>query len=876
MSTQEVATRRHLGNRSNDARPLVVVADSTPVTAREKTAVPAKRGRVAVVRHGEYFQSPHPRRDIFALRDAGFDVDVICDAEGGKPHLELVDGVTVIRLPIRHKRGKMGRYLFEYVAFPILAAGALAARSIRHRYDYVEIDTMPTWLIASAVVPKLLGAKVVLYMFEHMAELAATDRGLNERHWLIRFIDSIEMVCVRSADRVLTPAERNRELYIQRGIPPHKIVFIPNCPDEGMFLPTDFAFPRPPRSSRPGSNGTARPFRLVTHGSLLERYGIQILIEAVARLKPSIPELELDIIGSGEFEPNLMVQANTLGIADSVRFIGPVQFEQMAAKLLEADIGVGPYLLDLLPNKMMEYLVLGIPAIAADWPTMRRYFGDDAITYVRPNDVEELMAAIQTLYLDPGLRAQQAMTAHRQYVDSLAWSRARHTYLSVYGVESSFPAIDTLDSREVPDISPRRRRGWLSFVLGQSRGPRNALTRLPTILSRFGFSARKSTMQLDHFLAVTDKHKVTPTILVTGVTARRHPEMILELGRRGVEIGAHGFVHNDYSQLTHLEQVEQVGRARNELAALGLKVHGWRCPYSRSNEHTLDAVRQARLAYDATPVFEWPAFDAVGVTMTSEVRADYERLRRLFGVRDAGSQAVLPRLVNGLVEIPMSIPQDEDMIDRLHLDGTKCVDVWLWMVNESRRVGEAFVICLHPERAELMAGALDATLARARELSDVWIVPLKEIAEWWTERAAAQLTISRAAEGRWTVCLKGSDRVVARLGAQTITGAGMIEAESSSKPVVGLSNLWPNATQQRIQECGYLCEMVEPGMTEFYLDDEFSFDTRPEVIVRALQGCTRITRLEPWPVSYRSCLSISGDIDALTLFDFAMRLQEFS
>ena len=86
-----------------------------------------KKRRIAVVRHGEYYQ-PHPRRDIFALRDAGFDVDIFCDSEEGKPHKESIDGVTVFRLPIRHKRGRMGRYMFEYVAFPLLAAGALALR----------------------------------------------------------------------------------------------------------------------------------------------------------------------------------------------------------------------------------------------------------------------------------------------------------------------------------------------------------------------------------------------------------------------------------------------------------------------------------------------------------------------------------------------------------------------------------------------------------------------------------------------------------------------------------------------------------------------------------------------------------------------------
>ena len=224
---------------------------------------------------------------------------------------------------------------------------------------------MPTWLIVAATVPKFLGAKVVLYMFEHMAELTATDKGLTERHWLIKLIDSIEMACVRAADTVLTPAERNRELYIYRGISPEKIKFIPNCPDENMFLAETGVDVTVARARARKDSAHSEEFRLVTHGSLLERYGIQILIDAIASLRESIPGIRLHIIGSGEYEPDLKEKVAHMGMDDIVTFVGPVPFENMAARLIGADLGVGPYLLDLLPNKMMEYLLLGIAAVAA-------------------------------------------------------------------------------------------------------------------------------------------------------------------------------------------------------------------------------------------------------------------------------------------------------------------------------------------------------------------------------------------------------------------------------------------------------------------------------------------------------------------------------
>ena len=823
------------------------------------------RGRIAVVRHGEFYQ-PHPRRDLVALRDAGFEVDYICDAEDGKPTLERIDGINVIRMPLRHKRGGLGRYIFEYTAAPLLAGGALTVRSLRRRYDYVEIDTMPTWLIAAAVVPKLLGSSVVLYMFEHMAELTATDRNLDEDNLLIRLIDAVEMVCIRAADRVLTPAERNRELYIERGIDPDKIVFIPNCPDENLFLAGLNGHDRRKASD------AQKEFRLVTHGSLLERYGIQLLLEAVASLRADIPEIRLDVIGSGEYEPSLKAKSRALGLDEFVTFGGPIPFEQLAARLIEADLGVAPYLLDLLPNKLMECFLLGIPAIASDWPTMRRYFGDDAVTYVPPNDVGALAAAIYDLYQHPTKRSRQAKAAQKQFLSTLAWSRTRHDYLGVYGVE---PGLIVSEETAAKPGS----RGWIPFVLGQSRGPKNAAKRLPTILHRFGLSAAKSIKNFEQVLAVTDRHSVTPTLPVTAVTAKRHPNVVNWLRDRGVELALHGYVHNDYSALSATEQLIQIQRARTEMTSLGFPVRGWRCPYSRWNPETIKALNATGFEYDATPVYEWPAFQQEGIHLGADEQADYDRLCRLFNVRDAATRAVLPELVEGLTQIPMSIPQDEDMVDRLHLGTGDISRVWLRVLRDSHCHGEVFAICLHPERARFCAEPLDATLTEARRLGNVWIAPLGDISDWWKERAQARVELHSTGDGSWKVATNASSRVSTTFANLRLEGTGSAEIDSAHKPAAYASSAWPVSTLNRIIEAGFVVEGNGAGPAGYTvdLDQEFSPADDAEVVVRALQSRGHeLVRIQPWPDNFASCLSITGDIDALTLFDFAMRLKEFS
>src|SRR5918911_795178 len=383
---------------------------------------------------------------------------------------------------------------------------------------------------------------------------------------------------------------------------------------------------------------------------------------------------------------------------------------------------------------------------------------------------------------------------------------------------------------------------WVQFVLGQSRGPRNMAARLLTIMARFGLGPRKSLAHLAVLLGITDRWAVRPTLPVTAVVARRHPQVMHWLAERGVELAAHGYVHNDYEALAREAQFEQVQRAHDELLRLGLHVQGWRCPYSRWNAHTLAAVRAAGFAYDATPTYAWPAYAQEHIALPPHAAADYARLCRLFGVRDAGRQSVLPTMVDGLVQIPMSIPQDEDMVDRVHLNAASMSRVW-------RR-----------------------------------------------ERAAARVTVHADGDGRWHVAVRGPSRLVTGRGAQLLRGSGVLTVTTPHKPVIGAGPAWPAPTLQRLHEAGYLCEdsaadgapatwaaptralRARRGRDPRYaldLDRALTADTPPDAVVRFVaERDADLVRIQPWPAGYRSCLSVTGDIDAVTLFDFALRMKE--
>jgi len=367
-------------------------------------------------------------RNVLALRDAGFTVDLICDRDPSRPRLEHVDGITVLRTLMEHKRHSKARYLLEYAALPFMAAATMLLRATRGRYQYVEIDSPPDWLILAGMIPKVTGAKVTMYIFDNIPELLSTDYGLSPNHPVMRVMLAALRMGARLSDGVIAPHSMVRHNLIDQGVSPEKIVaVVPNVPDERVFLSHAVALGSHPATASAG-------FRLVTHGSLLKRYGIETLLEAMSLARVDIPNLHLDILGDGQYRANLEEIAARLDLQQHVSFLGMVPFAEVAPRLQQADVGVVPMWADFVPNKLMEYLALGLPAISSDSPALRLYLDDGALCYVPPKDARALADAIVALYCDPVRRAALAERGHQVFTEHLSWTRTRHDYLAVYGV----------------------------------------------------------------------------------------------------------------------------------------------------------------------------------------------------------------------------------------------------------------------------------------------------------------------------------------------------------------------------------------------------------------------------------------------------------
>jgi glycosyltransferase involved in cell wall biosynthesis len=375
--------------------------------------------RVLLVSQHPYPDAPLLRRNVEHLVVQGVQIDLICmkpvKAPAGASHHGRL---RIIALPVVHRRGNWLDYVVEYASFLLLAFPIVVALGLRHRYDTVQIDNLPDYLPYVGIVPRLRGARVVFYMYDMLPELAMTRFGLRSTNPLIRMARWLERAAIRWVDHTVVVSDLFRRTLVSRGIDPSRVSVVYNTQPLTVAM-------RQPAGPRP---------RLVTHATLVERYGVQVAIRALPQLRRAWPELTYEVLGRGEYLPTLERLAAELGVADIVSFVGFLPWEQAMDRISSATIGIVPVIADgfgqfILPMKLLEYVAMGIPTVCARLPGIQEHFDDQSLALYTPGDSDGLARQVDRLLGDPAAAERQAAHA-LQALESLRWETVAPRYLA--------------------------------------------------------------------------------------------------------------------------------------------------------------------------------------------------------------------------------------------------------------------------------------------------------------------------------------------------------------------------------------------------------------------------------------------------------------
>jgi glycosyltransferase involved in cell wall biosynthesis len=263
-----------------------------------------------------------------------------------------------------------------------------------------------------------------------MPELYMSKFGISEKHLLIRMLAFQEQLSIRLADKVICVHDPHRDVLCRRGAPIEKITVLPNVPDPRIFS-SEFSTPR-----------TDDIFRIVYHGTIARRLGLDLGVCAFAQAAEACPGARFEIFGDGDAGEELEAQIAASGMGDRIHFSRKMfRVESIAEMIQGASVGLIPNRRDvatdyMLPVKLLEYVHLGIPVIAPRLLAIQYYFSEDQVAYYEPGDVEELAECIRRLYANPGERTELVRKS-AEFAKKFHWDGLKE---ELYKVIDEWPA----------------------------------------------------------------------------------------------------------------------------------------------------------------------------------------------------------------------------------------------------------------------------------------------------------------------------------------------------------------------------------------------------------------------------------------------------
>ena len=371
------------------------------------------------------------KREAMAAGATGRAVCVVAIAGAGEPTEEVIGSLQVVRLPgAKTRRGPL-RYLSEYLAFVWRCRRLLATDARFQRVRIVHVHTLPDFLVWAATPARRRGARIILDLHEIFPEFAlAKFPGLIGRV-AFSIARLIERKARRRADVTITVNRPIAELLATRepGRPGgERIVLVHNSADPGELGPLRVPDGRKPTDGR---------LALIYHGTLTRLYGLDIAIRGVARALQDGVQAHFTILGDGPERNALMSLVVDLGVGGAITFEKPIPARALPERLASADAGIVPTRLDAmtrysLSNKLLEYVHLGVPVLAASLPSYAAYLQHDAAWFWAPGDPQSLARVIARFAASPAEERRARAAQAQADVKDISWDRERDRLIAVY------------------------------------------------------------------------------------------------------------------------------------------------------------------------------------------------------------------------------------------------------------------------------------------------------------------------------------------------------------------------------------------------------------------------------------------------------------
>lgn len=395
--------------------------------------------RIGMILDKPFPPDPRVEREATSLINQGYEVHLLVITYRAEPPLEDVDRIIVHRVKIGFQFWKKMRalalllpYYFRYWEKRISSFVRENGIEVLHAHD------LPVYSPAKTIANQYR-IPLVTDMHENFA-FALKMYPWTRSFWGKRLInltawEEHQADCVLRSDRIIVTAEESVEYFHNLyGRDTESIVVVENVLDYEQFM----AFPIENDIYRQLKDKLYQNIVVGYTGAFLPNRGIQHFIRILPSLVNRMPNTNLVLIGDGRYGRDLEKLAEDLSVREHVIFFEKQPYHLLPTYLSIFDIGITRLERNLqndytTPNKVFEYMSMGIPVLTSDSLPMRRIVGSSRSGLIfEAENVSQLRNAALRLIQDETMRKELGENGRLLIRDKYNWNISKRQLIGLY------------------------------------------------------------------------------------------------------------------------------------------------------------------------------------------------------------------------------------------------------------------------------------------------------------------------------------------------------------------------------------------------------------------------------------------------------------
>ncbi len=336
-------------------------------------------------------------QEIFKrIAKKGHKVTLIVHKFKNAPEKEIIDGIEIIRIGNKYLFDKQFKSFYKNF-------------DRKNEYDLVVDDISKIPLFTPVYIKKPL-----VGILHHIHGNSLYDEiSFPLAYYIVSQEKKIPKVYHNTP--IFTVSESTKNELIELGQPENKVDILFNAIDHELFKKSDV-------------NKSETP--LITYVGRLKKYkNIQLVIDAVNIVKERIPEIKLQIAGTGDYENTLKEYVNKKGLQNFVEFLGYVTEEEKAKILGRAWLFVSMSSKEGWGITVTEANAMGTPAIGSDVPGLRDSIKNGETGILTPQGNVTILAREIVEFLSDKEKLKELSRAAQEWSKKFNWDVSAEHFL---------------------------------------------------------------------------------------------------------------------------------------------------------------------------------------------------------------------------------------------------------------------------------------------------------------------------------------------------------------------------------------------------------------------------------------------------------------